>query len=378
MSKLKDLQQNGQSVWLDYIKRSLMSSGQLNKLIRDDGVRGLTSNPSIFEKAIAESTEYDAELRRLGKRFNNTKELYEQLAINDIQAAADAFRPVYDETGGRDGFVSLEVSPELSRDTEGTIAEARRLWKTVGRNNLMIKVPGTLEGVPAIELLTSEGININVTLLFSVTMYEKVSAAYLSGLSRRVAEGDDLRNIASVASFFVSRVDTAVDALLEARIDETSGEQQAALKGLLGKAAIANAKLAYERYLAIFGGPAWGALEAKGARTQRVLWASTGTKNPAYRDVVYIEELIGKDTVNTIPPATLDAFREHGEIRNSLTEGVAEARATIEALARSGISMEDVTHRLLDDAQKLFVDAFRKMLGSLDKARQLPDQLAAP
>jgi len=378
MSKLKDLQQNGQSVWLDYIKRSLMSSGELNKLIRDDGVRGLTSNPSIFEKAIAESSEYDTDLRRLGKRFSNTKELYEQLAIHDIQAAADAFRPVYDETRSRDGYVSLEVSPELSRDTDGTIAEARRLWKAVGRNNLMIKVPGTLEGVPAIELLTSEGININVTLLFSVTMYEKVSAAYLSGLSRRVAEGDDLRNIASVASFFVSRVDTAVDALLQARIGQVSGEQQTALKGLLGKAAIANAKLAYERYLAIFDGPEWAALQAKGAGTQRVLWASTGTKNPAYRDVLYIEELIGKDTVNTIPPATLDAFREHGEIRNSLTEGIAEARATVEALARSGISLKDVTDRLLDDAQKLFVDAFRKMLVSLDKARQLPEQLAAP
>jgi len=378
MSKLKDLQQNGQSVWLDYIKRSLMSSGELNKLIRDDGVRGLTSNPSIFEKAIAESSEYDTDLRRLGKRFSNTKELYEQLAIHDIQAAADAFRPVYDETRSRDGYVSLEVSPELSRDTDGTIAEARRLWKAVGRNNLMIKVPGTLEGVPAIELLTSEGININVTLLFSVAMYEKVSAAYLSGLSRRAAQGGELRNIASVASFFVSRVDTAVDALLQARIGQVSGEQQTALKGLLGKAAIANAKLAYERYLAIFDGPEWAALQAKGAGTQRVLWASTGTKNPAYRDVLYIEELIGKDTVNTIPPATLDAFREHGEIRNSLTEGIAEARATVEALARSGISLKDVTDRLLDDAQKLFVDAFRKMLVSLDKARQLPEQLAAP
>jgi len=378
MSKLKDLQQNGQSVWLDYIKRSLMSSGELNKLICDDGVRGLTSNPSIFEKAIAESSEYDTDLRRLGKRFSNTKELYEQLAIHDIQAAADAFRPVYDETRSRDGYVSLEVSPELSRDTDGTIAEARRLWKAVGRNNLMIKVPGTLEGVPAIELLTSEGININVTLLFSVAMYEKVSAAYLSGLSRRAAQGGELRNIASVASFFVSRVDTAVDALLQARIGQVSGEQQTALKGLLGKAAIANAKLAYERYLAIFDGPEWAALQAKGAGTQRVLWASTGTKNPAYRDVLYIEELIGKDTVNTIPPATLDAFREHGEIRNSLTEGIAEARATVEALARSGISLKDVTDRLLDDAQKLFVDAFRKMLVSLDKARQLPEQLAAP
>ena len=313
MSKLNDLQQSGQSVWLDYIMRSLISSGELNRLIRDDGVRGLTSNPSIFEKAIAESSEYQADLRRLAKQFSSAKDIYEQLAIKDIQGAADAFRPVYDESRARDGFVSLEVSPELAGDTDATIAEARRLWFAVGRDNLMIKVPGTIEGIRAFELLIGEGINVNVTLLFSVAVYDKVAAAYISGLSQRAAQGGNLSPVASVASFFVSRVNTAVNALLQARIQQSSPEQQLALKSLLGKAAIANAKLAYERYQTIFSGSEWEALAGNGARTQRVLWASTGTKNPAYRDVVYVEELVGKDTVNTIPPATLSAFREHGD-----------------------------------------------------------------
>ena len=377
MSKLKDLQQNGQSVWLDYIMRSLMSSGELNRLIRDDGVRGLTSNPSIFEKAIAESSEYESDLHRLEKRWSSTKDIYEQLAINDIQKAADIFLPVYDETQARDGFVSLEVSPELARDADGTVTEARRLWNAVGRDNLMIKVPGTVEGIRAFELLIGEGVNVNVTLLFSVAVYEKVAAAYLSGLSRHAAQGGNLRRVASVASFFVSRVNTAVNALLRARVSQASSEQQIALKALLGKAAIANAKLAYERYQTIFSGPEWDQLAGKGARTQRVLWASTGTKNPAYRDVVYVEELIGKDTVNTIPPATLDAFREHGIISNSLSQEIEEARATIEALAQVGISIEEVAQRLLNDGQKLFVNAFRKMLTALDKARQIPEQVAA-
>lgn len=376
MSKLKDLQQHGQSVWLDFIKRSLMSSGELDRLIRDDGVRGLTSNPSIFEKAIAESSEYDGDLRKLGKRGSSTKDIYEQLAIGDIQAAADAFHSVYLETQGRDGFVSLEVSPELTRDTDGTIAEARRLWSAVGRENLMIKVPGTLEGIPAFETLISEGINVNVTLLFSVEIYQKVAAAYISGLAQRAARGGELGRIASVASFFVSRVDTAVDGQLMARIAQASGDKQAELKALLGKAAIANAKLAYEKYNSIFSGTQWERLKTRGASVQRVLWASTGTKNPAYRDVVYVEELIGKDTVNTVPPATLNAFRDHGYIRDSLEEGIADARSTVDALARVGISMADVTQQLLDEGQKQFIDAFRKMLGAVEKARQMPDRVA--
>ena len=340
MSKLAELQHYGQSVWLDYIKRSLLSSGELTRLIRDDEVRGLTSNPSIFEKAIAESLEYTTDLRQLGRRYSNAKELYEHIAIDDIQAAADALQPVYDESNGRDGFVSLEVSPELARDADGTVAEAHRLWNAVGRDNLMIKVPGTLEGIPAFERLISEGINVNVTLLFSVDLYTKVAGAYLSGISQRASGGGDVGRVASVASFFISRVDTAVNALLQQRLARASAPQQSELKALLGKAAVANAKLAYERYQEVFKGPKWEALRAAGARTQRVLWASTGTKNPAYRDVVYVEELIGLDTVNTMPPATLEAFREHGIARSALTEGIDGARATIEALERVGISMD--------------------------------------
>ena len=377
MSKLKELQHYGQSVWLDYIKRSLLSSGELVRLIRDDGVRGLTSNPSIFEKAIAESSEYAADLLRLGRRYSSAKELYEQIAIDDIRGAADALRSVYDESNRRDGFVSLEVSPELARDTDGTVAEARRLWNAVGRDNLMIKVPGTLEGIPAFESLISDGINVNVTLLFSVDLYTKVAQAYLSGISQHASRGGDIGRVASVASFFVSRVDTAVDALLQQRLARTPAPQQAELKALLGKAAVANAKLAYERYQEVFKGPKWEALQAAGARTQRVLWASTGTKNPAYRDVVYVEELIGADTVNTMPPATLKAFREHGIARSTLVQGIDEARVTLEALERVGISMKAVTQQLLDEGQKLFVDAFRKLLAAVERAHHGTQQTAA-
>jgi transaldolase/glucose-6-phosphate isomerase len=377
MSTLKELQQYGQSIWLDYIQRSLMASGELATLIREDGIRGLTSNPSIFEKAIAESSEYDAELRKLATRLATAKDIYEQLAINDIQAAADVLRPVYDETRSRDGYVSLEVSPEHARDTEGTIDEARRLWRAVGRDNVMIKVPGTPEGIPAIEILISEGININVTLLFAVSRYVQVATAYVTGLKKRSAKGGDISRVSSVASFFVSRVDTAVDALLKACISKATTAEQAPLRALLGKAAIANAKLAYESYEAILAGPDWKALEVKGAQTQRVLWASTGTKNPAYRDVVYIEELVGKDTVNTVPPATLEAFRQHGLARSSLTEGLGDARATLEALARAGISMDAVTLQLLDEGQRLFAAAFRKLLDAVDKARPITTQISA-
>ena len=377
MSTLRELHQHGQSVWLDYIQRSLISSGELDKLIREDGVRGLTSNPSIFEKAIAESSEYAADLRRLGARYSSAKDIYEHLAIMDIQAAADAFRVIHADSHQRDGFVSLEVSPELARDTEGTVAEARRLWRAVGRENLMIKVPGTIEGIPAFEALISEGINVNVTLLFSVPLYEKVAAAYKAGIARFASHGGDLSRVASVASFFVSRVDTAVDALLESRIERAAAQQQEKLKSLLGKAAVANAKLAYEKYKSIFAGPTWDALEAAGARTQRVLWASTGTKNPSYRDVVYVEELIGADTVNTVPPATLDAFRDHGIVRSTLTEGLSQAHDTVRALAEVGISMNEVTQQLLDAGQKQFVDAFRKLLAAVDKARLAVEQATA-
>jgi transaldolase / glucose-6-phosphate isomerase len=368
MSKLKDLQAHGQSIWIDYIKRSLLTTGELSRLI-EDGLLGLTSNPSIFEKAIAESSEYQVDIAKLALSGMRTEEIYERLAIADIQTAADAFGSVYETTRGRDGYVSLEVSPELARDTDATLSEARRLWKSVGRNNLMIKVPGTPEGLPAFESLISEGINVNVTLLFSVPVYEEVATRYISGLTRRASAGHDISRVSSVASFFVSRVDTAVDLMLQTRLKSAPAQQQTILTSLLGKAAVANARLAYQRYQAIFSGPDWKALESKGAQTQRVLWASTGTKNPAYSDVLYVEELIGRDTVNTVPPATLEYFREHGHIRDSLTEDLRGARAIVEALALAGISMHDVTDALLDDGQRQFVDAFRKLLAAVDKAR---------
>ncbi len=368
MSKVKAIKQFGQSIWLDYIKSSLMTSGELATLVRNDGIGGLTSNPSIFEKAIVESSDYHATITSLGASRADAKTIYEQLAITDIQSAADVLLAVHEETQGRDGFVSLEVSPELARDGQGTIDEARRLWKAVGRANLMIKVPGTTDGLVAIETLISEGINVNVTLLFDVARYDEVCAAYSCGLRKRVALGGKIDRVASVASFFVSRVDTAVDALLNARSEGASASQQVALKELLGRAAIANAKIAYAHYRSNLASPSWKALAANGARPQRLLWASTGTKNPNYRDVVYVEELIGEDTVNTVPPATLDAFRDHGQPRNSLAEGLAEAQSTLEALAKVGVSMPSITQQLLDDGQRQFVEAFRKVLAAVERA----------
>lgn len=369
MPHLKDLLAHGQSMWLDYIDRKLLSTGQLQALI-DDGLMGLTSNPSIFEKAIAEGTDYESDLARFARASTDPKTLYEQLASSDIQNAADAFRSVYAKTNGRDGFVSLEVSPELARDTEGTVAEARRLWRKVNRENLMIKVPGTPEGLPAIETLISEGINVNVTLLFSVPVYEQVAARFVAGLSRRAAAGGAVDRTASVASFFVSRVDSTVDNLLQARIASASETERSVLRGLLGKIAVANAKLAYARYREIFSGEDWDALAAKGAQPQRLLWASTGTKNREYSDVMYIEELIGRDTVNTAPPSTLAAFREHGRIRDSLEEDLQGAQQVIQGLASAGIALEEVTQRLLEDGQRLFRADFHKLLTSLERATE--------
>jgi len=369
MSKLRTLHEYGQSVWLDFINRSLISSGELARLIRDDGVCGLTSNPSIFEKALAEGSDYDAELRKLSHRYPDTKTLFEQLAMADIRAAADEFRPTYDETQGQDGFVSLEVSPDVANDTNATLEEARRLWKSVGRDNLMIKVPGTTEGTRAFETLIGEGLNINVTLLFSVKVYENIANAYIRGLAHFAENGGDPRRIASVASFFVSRVDSAVDGMLQKKMASADEPTRNQLKSLLGKAAIANAKVAYAKYQSIFGSAEWKKLQDRGARTQRVLWASTGTKNPEYRDVLYIEELIGPDTVNTMPPATMKAFRDHGISRPSLTEGLTDAKETLRRLEESGISMQDVTAHLLEDGQKQFSDAFTKMLTAVDRSR---------
>jgi transaldolase/glucose-6-phosphate isomerase len=357
------LQDFGQSVWLDYIRRSLITSGELKRLIAEDGLRGVTSNPSIFEKAIVGSTDYQDILDDPQSRRLDAKALYERIAIRDIQDAADILRPVYDSTKRSDGYVSLEVSPLLAHDTEGTLEEARRLWKTVGRENLMVKVPGTAEGIPAIAELISEGINVNVTLLFSQKTYEQVAEAYLLGLEEWVGRGGDAGRIASVASFFVSRIDTAIDNLASARIkSSTSAAEQAMLRSLLGKVAIANARLTYQRYGLLFSGGRWQRLASKGARPQRLLWASTSTKNPTYRDVVYVEELIGKDTVNTIPPATFNAFRDHGKPRASLAEDVEAAAGIMKTLANAGISMKEVTGKLVVEGVQQFADAFDLLL----------------
>ena len=369
---LKDLQKFGQSVWLDYIRRDLFTTGELKRLIDDDGLRGMTSNPAIFEKAIADSTLYADMLKQLASRTDlDATGRYELLAIRDIQAAADALRPVYDSTKRRDGYVSLEVSPYLARDTEGTLKEARRLWKAVGRENVMIKVPGTTEGIPAFQQLISEGININVTLLFAQEVYAKVAEAYIAGVEQLAARGGDLSRIASVASFFISRIDSLVDSMIAARLKTSTDEREKAdLQGLLGKVAIANGKQTYQTYLKLFGSDRWKKLSAKGAQTQRVLWASTSTKNPNYNDVMYVEELIGQDTVNTIPPATLDAYRDHGHPRASLTEDVESANRTMQTLAQRGISIKEVTDKLTDDGVRLFAEAFDKLLKAVDKSSQ--------
>ena len=369
---LKALNAFGQSVWLDYIRRNLISTGELARLIEQDGLRGVTSNPSIFEKAITGSTDYTKALEELSAQKNlDAKQVYEALAIRDIQDAADVLRPVYDQTHRRDGYVSLEVAPYLAHKTQETIDEARRLWKAVGRENLMVKVPGTPEGLPAIQQLISEGININVTLLFAQEVYEKVADAHISGLEDLAKRGGNLKKIGGVASFFISRIDSLVDSIINDKLKTTTdAQQQALLKSLLGKVAIANGKLTYLRYQRIFSGPRWQALAAQGAQTQRVLWASTSTKNPAYRDVMYVEELIGPDTVDTMPPATIEAFRDHGRLRNSLTEDVAGAQNVMDNLARTGISIKEVTTKLTEDGVKLFADAFHKLLAAVEKSTQ--------
>jgi len=367
---LTQLQTFGQSIWLDYIRRDLLKGGELQRLITEDGLRGMTSNPAIFEKAIAGSTQYQDFLDSLAGRADlDAKGRYELLAIRDIQDAADLLRPVYQSTKKRDGYVSLEVSPYLAHDTKGSIDEARRLWKTVARENVMIKVPGTVEGVPAFRQLISEGINVNVTLLFAQGVYEEVAAAFIDGVEKFAATGGDVSKVASVASFFISRIDSLADSLLGDQLKkETDAARKAKLQSILGKVAIANGKLTYEAYQRIFSSPRWKALAAKGAQTQRVLWASTSTKNPNYRDVLYIEELIGPDTVNTIPPATLDAFRDHGKPRQSLTEDLDGARKTMADLAGVGIVMKDVTDKLTSDGVKLFADAFDTLLAAVEKS----------
>jgi len=371
MNPVKALEQHGQSVWLDFLARGFIVKGDLKRLSDNDGVKGVTSNPSIFEKAIGSSSEYDGAIAKALKNGDRPiAELFELLAVEDIQLAADVLRPVYDRLKGADGFVSLEVSPYLAMDTKGTIAEAKRLWKHVNRKNLMVKVPATAEGLPAIQHLTSEGLSINITLLFSRKVYKQVAEAYLAGLEKYVAGGDDPSHIASVASFFVSRIDSAVDKQLDEKIaqanDPTEKERLAALKG---KVAIANARLAYQEYKRLFAGPRWEKLEAKGARPQRLLWASTGTKNKDYSDVLYVEELIGPDTINTMPPATLEAFRDHGKLRDSLEENIDDARRVLAELEKSGISLDAITAELVKDGVKLFADAADKLYGAVAHKR---------
>jgi transaldolase len=369
---LLGLQKYGQSVWLDYIRRNIILNGELQKLIDQDGLRGITSNPSIFEKAIAGSNDYTDLLTQLGKQGLPTGQIYERIVVRDIQDSADKLLPVYKSTNRRDGYVSLEVSPTLARDTQGTIEEARRLWKAVNRPNIMIKVPGTPEGVEPVRRLTSEGLNINITLLFAQEAYIAVAEAYLDGLEAALKAGKDISGIASVASFFVSRIDTLVDSYIDERVKNATGPDAQLLESLRGKVAIANAKQAYRYYQKMIESPRWKALAARGAQSQRLLWASTSTKNPKYRDVLYIEELIGPDTVNTIPPATMDAFRDHGVLRRTLDSDLAAADKTMSDLEKAGISMKQVTGKLLDDAIKLFDDAFTQLHQVVEQKRAQP------
>jgi transaldolase / glucose-6-phosphate isomerase len=367
MNPLKQLEATGQSPWLDYLKKSLVASGELATMIERDGLKGMTSNPSIFEKAIAESDEYTDALKQFqASGDHSVNEIYEHLAVTDIQAAADVLKTVFDRTKGRDGYVSLECSPYLANDTEGTVAEALRLWKMVGRPNLMVKVPATPAGVPAIRRLIAAGLNINITLLFSVAVYEQVVEAYLAGLEDLAKAGGDVSKTASVASFFVSRIDAAVEKKLDKLADKGAAQR---LGG--GKVAIANAKVSYDRYKALFSGPRWQKLAAAGAHTQRLLWASTSTKNPTYRDTLYVEALIGRDTVDTIPPATMDAFRDHGVIKaDAVEQDLPGAKALLADLEKQGISLKEVTDELVKEGVQSFADSFDKLLGVVAERRR--------
>jgi transaldolase len=360
----------GQSVWLDLIRRSMLSKGgEMQKLIENDGVRGVTSNPAIFEKAINGSPDYDNEIRSLGKQGKNTVEIYETLAIEDVGRAADFFRPLYDSTKGGDGFVSLEVSPKLAQDTDGTVAEARRLWKTLNRPNIMIKVPGTKAGLPATRQLLRDGINVNVTLLFAVERYEEVLEAYVAALEDRVKEGKPVDRIASVASFFLSRIDTLLDPQIE-KVAQAGGPKGDIARGLPGTIAVANAKLAYESYKVVSASERWKKLAAKGARPQRLLWASTSTKNPKYSDTMYVEPLIGRDTVNTMPMETVDAYRDHGKPASRIEEDLVGAQRKLAQLKEIGVDLAAATKQLEDEGVKKFVDPFDKLLASLETKRK--------
>ncbi len=358
----------GQSPWLDYIHRGLIVTGELARLVAEDGITGVTSNPTIFEKAISGGPEYDEQIRALAKAGKGISEAYVEIATQDIRMAADVLRPVYDATGGADGYVSLEVDPDLAHDAGRTVSRAEELFRKADRPNVLIKIPGTREGVPAIEEAVSRGIPVNVTLLFSAKAYEDVARAYIRGVERLIAAGKDPRTVASFASLFVSRIDTAVDKLLEAEVTRHPGSPRAETAlGLQGKTAVANARLAYARGRAIFSDVRWKELAAKGAREQRPLWASTGTKNPLYSDVKYVEELVGPGTVNTMPPKTMDAFRDHGKVRDVLTSGERGARAVLDELGLLGIGIEEVCDALLRDGVASFADSFNKLQAAIGR-----------
>ena len=366
---LQKLREIGQIFWLDNLSRNLINSGELKRLIAEDGITGITSNPTIFQKAISGSKDYDASLRSmLGKGIRDEKELFLGLAFEDISRAADLLWPVYQKSGGLDGFVSIEVSPDLAYDTQKTIAEARRLFSTIGKKNILVKVPGTKPGLPAIEQLTAEGVNVNVTLLFSVRRYEEITEAYIRGLEKRARQREPIDEICSVASFFVSRVDTLVDKMLEARLSSATSEaDQKKIKSLLGKAAVANAKIAYRKYKEIFSGKRFLALTR--AHVQRILWGSTGTKNPSYSDIKYVEELIGSDSINTLPDATLKAFLDHGQVRINIGDGLDEAERLFAELRSVGVDINPVTEELEKEGVKLFSDSFSLLLKEIAQKR---------
>ena len=368
---LQQLKNYGQSVWYDNIDRTQLISGDFQRLLDEDGVVGVTANPTIFQKSISHSSAYDEQITHLIAEGKGTGEIYEALIIQDIRTVADLLRPIYDRTNMLDGYVSLEVSPDLAHDTDATIAEVRRFWKLVDRPNLLIKIPATPEGIPAIQAALSEGINVNITLIFSIKAYRDVTEAYLSALEERNVGGKDISHIASVASFFVSRVDTLVDKLLDDKIKATSDSaEQQKLHMLQGKAAIANARLVYQDFKKIFGSPRFETLKHSGARVQRPLWASTSTKNPAYRDVLYAEELIGPDTVDTMPLETIENFKDHGRVALTIENNIPQAKAELEMLETVGIHYDAVTQQLLDEGVQKFADSFHQLFQGIEEKKK--------
>ena len=372
-------EKQGQSPWLDFIRRNMLLDGGLKRYVEEQGIRGVTANPTIFAQAIGAGDDYDAQIAELVRKGVAPRDMFEQIAIDDIRHAADILRPVYDAANGGDGFVSIEVSPGNAFRTKETIDEAKRWWTAIDRPNLMVKIPATDEGIPAIEECIAAGVNINITLIFALEFYERVMEAYIRGLERRVENGADVRSISSVASFFVSRVDTAADKLIEAKIsDAKSDAETTKLQALLGKVAVANAKVAYQRFLAAFGTDRFRKLQAKGARLQRPLWASTGTKNKAYSDTLYLSDLIGPDTVNTIPPATIDAFRDHGIVRRTIDENVDDAKRVLADLASAGISIDEITAKLQKDGVESFSKSFDEINEiTMRKADQIKAKVSA-